>query len=95
MPRREISFGGSPVMSSPLNRMRPEVGLQHAGQAVEERALAGAVRADDGADLAAPELEIDVVERRQPPKRIVSPSVRSTGTGRASPAGGGRGGNRG
>ena len=26
---------------------------QHAGQAIEERALAGAVRADDGADLAA------------------------------------------
>ena len=38
---------------------------QHAGQAIEERALARAVRPDDGADFAALHLEIDLVERRQ------------------------------
>ena len=56
----------SPVMSSPLNRMRPDGRAQHAGQAVEEGALARAVRPDDGADLAALDLEVDVVERGQP-----------------------------
>ena len=59
MPFCEMRLGGSPAMSSPLNRMRPDVGPQHAGQAVEEGALARAVRADDGADLAALDLEID------------------------------------
>ena len=41
---------------------------QHTGQAIEERALAGAIRADDGADLAALDLEVDVVERGQTTK---------------------------
>ena len=60
-----MRLGGRPVMSSPLKTMRPAVGRMHAGEAVEERALAGAVRADDGADLAARDLEVDVVERGQ------------------------------
>ena len=38
---------------------------QHAGQAIEKSALAGAVRSDDGADFAARNLEIDVGQRRQ------------------------------
>ena len=65
MPFCEMRLGGSPVMFSPLKRMRPEVGPHDAGQAVEERALARPVRADDGADLAALHLEIDAVERGQ------------------------------
>ena len=65
MPFCEMRSGERPVMFSPLNRMRPAGRAQHAGQAIEERALAGAVRSDDGADLAALDLEIDVVERGQ------------------------------
>jgi hypothetical protein len=38
---------------------------QHAGQAIEKRALAGAVRSDDGAHLVARNLEIDGRQRRQ------------------------------
>ena len=38
---------------------------QHAGQAIEERALAGAVRTDDGVHLAARDFEIDVGQRGQ------------------------------
>ena len=38
---------------------------QHAGQAIEEGALARPVGADDGADLAALDFEVDVVERGQ------------------------------
>src|SRR5262249_13041173 len=44
----------------------PRGGTQHAGQAVEEGALAGAVRPDDGADLALFHLKVDVAERAQP-----------------------------
>ena len=39
--------------------------MPHAGQTVEERALAGAVGADDGADLVATHREIDMVQRGQ------------------------------
>ena len=83
MPFREISSGGRPVMSSPLNSDAARGRAQHAGQAVEERALAGAVRADDGADLAALNSKLTLLSAVSPPKRIVSPSVRSTGA--ASP----------
>ena len=60
-------------------RRRP----QHAGQAIEERALAGAVGADDGADLARGHGEVDVVERGQPAEADGQASVRSSG-GRAT-----------
>ena len=59
MPFCEIALEGRPVMSSPSKKMRPEVGRRHAGKAIEERALARAVRPDDGANFAAVDLEID------------------------------------
>jgi hypothetical protein len=43
----------------------PRGRTQHAGEAVEECALAGAVRTDDRADLASANFEIDVIERGQ------------------------------
>ena len=49
---------------------------QHAGQAIEEGALAGAVRPDDGADLAALDLEIDAWKAR-PGRRSGRSAVRS------------------
>src|SRR5689334_20663711 len=41
---------------------------QHAGHAIEEGALARAVWADDGANLAAFDIKVDLVERRQSTK---------------------------
>src|SRR4029077_13932970 len=40
-------------------------GLEHAGQAIEEGALAGPVRTDDGAHLVALNLEVDLGKRGQ------------------------------
>ena len=44
-PRRAICSGGSPVTSRPASSIRPAVGAQEAGEQVEQRGLAGAVRA--------------------------------------------------
>ena len=88
MPCCEMRSGGSPVMSSPSNRMRPDGRPQHAGQAVEEGALARAVRPDDGADLAAARpSKLTLLSAVRPPKRTVRPSVRRIGGASASPAG--------
>ena len=51
-----------------LEQNAPGGRRQDTGQTVEKRALAGAVRADDGADLIATDREIDVVQRGQPPE---------------------------
>ena len=48
----------------------PGAGLVNAGNQVEKGALAGAVRADDGVDLARFELDADVVYRRQPAEHL-------------------------
>ena len=52
MPRRQTSSGGSPSMRSPGKCDAPGVRREHAGDQVEQRGLAGAVRADHGEDLA-------------------------------------------
>ena len=64
-PRRAASNGRWPVTSSPLNRTLPAVRREHAGDQVDERRLAGAVRADQADDLALLQLEGDVVRRRE------------------------------
>ena len=46
-----------------VEQQRAGVGLMDAGQDLDERALAGAVLADQPMDLARPQLERDVVER--------------------------------
>ena len=52
-PLRLISNGRRPVMSSPLSRIAPGAHREAAGDQVEQRRLAGAVRADDRVALAA------------------------------------------
>ena len=44
------------------------VGLIDATEAIEQGGLAGAVRADDAADLAAPHVKTDIVERDDAPE---------------------------
>ena len=51
-PSRAISCGSAREMSWPRNRTVPEVGMKLSGQQLEERALAGSVRADQAAQLA-------------------------------------------
>ena len=62
-PRAARSCGASSVMSSPRRRTRPPSIGEEAGDAVEQRGLAGAVVADEAEDLALAELEVDVVDR--------------------------------
>ena len=73
MPRRETAWAGRPVMSRPLNRMRPRRRRQHAGQQVEERGLARPVGPDDRAQLAGPDLEIHPVDRGEAPEGLAEP----------------------
>ena len=47
----------------------PSVGGQHAVQQVEQRGLAGAVRADDAQDFAGTDLEADAADRAQAAER--------------------------
>ena len=62
--------GGSVLISSPRNSIVPDARRDVAGDDVEERRLAGAVRAEDRAPLAVRDVEIDVahgVEAAEPP----------------------------
>ena len=43
-------------------KIRPEVGLQHAGHGLDQRRLAGAVVADQADDLVAADREVDVAQ---------------------------------
>ena len=63
-PRAARWCGGRSVMSSPCEEDAALVDREEAGDAVEQRGLAGAVLADEPEDLALPELEVDVVRRR-------------------------------
>ena len=69
-----MSAGRLPVMSRPLNVMRPRGRREEVRQQVEAGGLAGAVGADERVDGGAPHLEVDVPDRdeaaellRQPP----------------------------
>ena len=67
---RPVKSGWKPVpicssaWALPLHLDAAGRGLDHAGHEFEERALAGAVAADDGDLLAAPDVERHAVERR-------------------------------
>ncbi len=60
--RRLVRF--TPAMSVPSIRIWPASGLVQAHQQVGERALAGAVLADDGERLAGLDVQVEVVQRR-------------------------------
>ena len=48
-------------MSSPAKRTVPRIGREHAGELADQRGFAGAVRPDDGVQLALLHVERDVV----------------------------------
>ena len=57
------------------------VGRQHAGDEIEERGLAGAVRADQGVDVAGRHLELQIVERVEAAETLGQPLDRKAGGG--------------
>ena len=63
------------MIDVPSRRMSPLVGSEHAGDAVEQRRLARAVRADDPEDLAA--VDVDATRRRGRRRRRTASSTSS------------------
>src|SRR5262245_7786294 len=57
----------------PAESDRTPIRREGAGNDVEQRGLARAVRADDGADRATRDLEADVIDRKQPAKALADP----------------------
>ena len=55
--------------SRPSNSDLAAIGPQKAIEQIEQRRLAGAVRADDAENLVSVELEADVLDGLQPPER--------------------------
>jgi hypothetical protein len=72
MPRFTTSQGAAPVMSSPLNTMRPLSGRRILVIEAQQRGLAGAVRADQADDLVARSSKLTALTAVRPPKRLVS-----------------------
>src|SRR5262249_48749726 len=69
-------------------------GPNHPGEAVEEGRLAGAVGADDGADLAAPYSDADVVQGGEAAEAHAEPLGAQDGNGAPTVGGGGAGSRR-
>ena len=65
MPFCEIMLDGKPGDVLAVEYDAPAGRPQHAGQAIEESALARPVRSDDGVDFAALDREIDLGKRGQ------------------------------
>ena len=70
IPRRVISCGSRPSRLSPAKRMSPRVRRVDAGDEVEERRLAGAVRADHADDLALVDVQVELVDAREPAEAL-------------------------
>ena len=64
-PLRATMCGARPEMRSPLNSTSPGARRQERGDQLEQGGLAGAVRADHREDLAARDVEGDVVDGDQ------------------------------
>ena len=62
-PTALIRSGRSRVISWPSKMMRPRVGRHQPGDAVEQRGLARAVRADQAGDASRLDREVDAVQR--------------------------------
>ncbi len=82
VPRRRSGWRGRPA--SPSTSMVPESGSVHAGQALDERRLAGAVVADERGDLARPSPRRRHRAARGP-GRTASPPIGPRAPGRAAP----------
>ena len=75
---------GSRVISRPKRRDRPRARPQRAGDAVEERRLAGAVRADQHAALAGRDVERHAVDRAQAAEILREAADSERGAGHAA-----------
>ena len=73
-PRLTRLSGGSAVMSSSPSRICAGVGPQHAGHQVDQRGLAGAVRADQRVARALRQLERDVLRDDERAEALVEPA---------------------
>ncbi len=73
MPSRVRWCGGSAVISRPSKRIGAAVDRQHAGDAVDERRLAGAVRADEAEALAGLDRQGHAVQRREAAEALDEP----------------------
>ena len=62
--------GASPAIGRPSNSIVPSVAGVQARDQLEQRRLAATRRADDGEELAAPELEVERAERVQRRRRL-------------------------
>ena len=100
MPRRAISNGRQPTIDSPRKTTSPDGERERAGDQVEHRALAGAVRADQAEDLAGLDRERQVVDGDQAAELLArrphveqrparGACVARAGSGSASGTGGG------
>ena len=69
MPRRTISCSLQPVISWSLNLIEPSDDPGAAADQVEHGGLAGAVRADDDAQLVLVDVEIELVDRLEAVER--------------------------
>ena len=72
-PRRQMRRGARPVMVWPRQENATAVGLQLAAQHVEDRGLAGAVRADDGQQPAGLDGERHVARGHHAAERFAQP----------------------
>ncbi len=68
MPRRRASSGEAGAYGAPSSAIVPASGAKRAGEHVHQRALAGAVLADERVDLAAAQ-----IERSTPSSATVGP----------------------
>ena len=70
MPRRHTASGVSPSIGAPAKVIDAVVGRERAGDHVEQRGLAGAVRADHGENRAFGHIEADAVDGDQAAKAL-------------------------
>ena len=63
MPRRAMCSGVSRVMSMPLNRICPRVGVRNFVSRLKQVVLPAPFGPDQRMDRPAPDLEVDVVDR--------------------------------
>ena len=73
MPRRVRTWAGNCVMSSPRNTHGAGLGAERAGDAVDQRRLARAVRADQAEPLAGSDIDADIVERGEAAEAFCKP----------------------
>src|SRR6188508_3233274 len=79
MPAREMRFGGRPVMSEPLSRMRPDVGRNTPVTQLKKVLLPAPFGPMMARISPRRSSKLMLLSAVNPPKRMVRPSVRSTG----------------